>query len=300
MAQKERSKDLLAGLFLLTGVGLFFLSLLVLGRERNLFGLFTPFISYFSDVRGLNVGAPVRLSGISVGRVANIDLSSDFKESRVQVTLEVQDEFVNRIRTDSVASIETQGLLGDKFININNSSLGKPLARNGVIAAVESADLNSIVRKVETLADSTTTGMQAISDLSKAFDPAKLKETVDNLQNITRSLSNSTAASDLSEVIRELKTGNGLLHALIYSPHDGTQFSDSLKSFARATANLEQITESLSKGSGTLGALLIDSKVYDNLVEVTDDAKRSIVLRSVVRSALNDAELGDQASIGKQ
>lgn len=289
MAGKETSKDLLAGLFLLTGIGLFFLSLLVLGKERNLFGRFTSFSSYFSDVRGLNVGAPVRLSGISVGRVSKIDLSRDFKESRVQVTIEVQDSFVDRIRTDSKASIETQGLLGDKFININNSSSGDPLETGGVINAMESPDLDKIIRKVEALADTATTGIQAVSDLSNAFDAKRIKDIVEHVQKITKSLSDSTAVSDLSEVAREVKTGNGLLHALIYSPREGAKFGDAINSIATAAKNLEQITNALSKGSGTLGALLIDSKVYDNLVEVTDDAKRSLVLRSVVRSALNDA-----------
>jgi len=53
--------------------------------------------------------------------------------------------------------------------------------------------------------------------------------------------------------------------------------------------NLKQASAALAKGSGTLGALLMDSRLYDNLIEVTDDAKRSLILRQAIRSSLEGA-----------
>jgi phospholipid/cholesterol/gamma-HCH transport system substrate-binding protein len=288
MAKGETSKDLLAGLFLLTGIGLFFLSIFVLGKERNLFGVFVPYNAFYSDVRGLNVGAPVRLGGIAVGRVAGIGLPEDINDARVMVALEVQEQFATRIRTDSTATIETQGLLGDKFINISGAGTGTQLPAAGTLASRESADLNNIIRKVEALADNATAGLQSVTDLTKALDPKRISEIVESVRKITHDLSSSPIGSDLAEVIREIRTGNGLLHTLIFEPSDGRKIQESIAAFTRVANNLDQITGALSKGSGTLGALLLDSKVYDNLVEVTDDAKRSVVLRSVVRSALNE------------
>jgi len=296
MAVKETSKDLLAGVFLLTGIGLFFLSLLVLGRERNLFGVFVPFSTFYADVRGLNVGAPVRLGGIAIGRVAAVDLAADPLDARVQVKFEVQDKYSYRIRADSLATIETQGLLGDKFINLSAAGSGAELSAGSIIQSREAADLGNIIRKVETLAETASAGIQSVSDLAKAVDPKKIAATVDSLHNISvslnKSLGDNSIVADISSVLREVKTGSGLLHNMIYPSAEGAQLAQSvtqsLKDFAKVANNLEQITGGLSKGSGTLGALLVDSKVYDNLVEVTDDAKRSFVLRSVVRSALNE------------
>ena len=56
---------------------------------------------------------------------------------------------------------------------------------------------------------------------------------------------------------------------------------------AKAAENLKTTTDALAHGTGTLGALLVDPKLYDNLVEVTDGAKRSFLLRHAVRSSLN-------------
>lgn len=288
MASKETSKDLLAGLFLLTGICLFFLSVLILGRERNLFGSFVRYSTVYSDVRGLNVGAPVRLGGISVGRIATVALSPDVSDSRVVVTIEVLDEYAARIRADSTATIETQGLLGDKFINISTSGTGAALPPGGMLASHEAADLNNIIRKVEALADTASSGITAVTDISKAIDAKKIAAVVDSLHKVATSLDTNTALSDLSGIVREVKTGSGLLHNLIFPSPEADQLSSSLKAFANAGQHLEKITAALAQGSGTLGALLVDSKVYDNLVEVTDDAKRSFVLRSVVRSALNE------------
>ena len=85
----------------------------------------------------------------------------------------------------------------------------------------------------------------------------------------------------------EVRHGNGLLHGLIYGEETG-ELGKMSKLLNRILENLDKASTSLAKGSGTLGALLMDSTLYDNMIEVTDDAKRSLLLRSAIRSTLND------------
>jgi phospholipid/cholesterol/gamma-HCH transport system substrate-binding protein len=97
----------------------------------------------------------------------------------------------------------------------------------------------------------------------------------------------SVAAHSIQKVLHQLETGEGILHELLYTSVEpgleplGTRLE-------RIITNLDQATTSLAKGGGTLGALLIDSTLYDNLVDVTDEAKRSYVLRSAIRATMEE------------
>jgi phospholipid/cholesterol/gamma-HCH transport system substrate-binding protein len=98
----------------------------------------------------------------------------------------------------------------------------------------------------------------------------------------------ATAAKDLGALAREVKTGNGFLHDLIYgdSASERGSLAEIMSKFTATAENLRLASDALARGSGTLGALLIDPQLYENLVEVTDGAKRSFILRKAIRSSL--------------
>lgn len=97
----------------------------------------------FTSVTGLRTGSPVYIWGIEVGRVENIAM--DQKEQKAVVELKIKKGVV--IYDDAIASIKTEGLIGDKYLNIDPGGSGEPLAQGGVIAdtqpAVEVTDLIS-------------------------------------------------------------------------------------------------------------------------------------------------------------
>src|SRR5690606_4913443 len=95
----------------------------------------------------------------------------------------------------------------------------------------------------------------------------------------------AVTAEQLNEILVEIEEGNGTMNSLIYgeSPEGVDEILARLSNTAK---NLEIASEALAQGGGTLGALLVDSSLYDNLVEVTDGAKRSYILRSAIRRSL--------------
>jgi phospholipid/cholesterol/gamma-HCH transport system substrate-binding protein len=94
-----------------------------------------------------------------------------------------------------------------------------------------------------------------------------------------------STAQVITSVIKQIKDGDGLIHDLIYSS-ERNELSDMLERLATSAAHLEKTTQALASGSGTLGALIVDPSLYENLVEVTDDAKRSFLLRQAIRGSL--------------
>jgi len=111
--QRNSTRDLVVGLFVLMGIGtLAYLSLKVGGLE---FGGEKRIVLYatFNDIGGLSVRAPVRVAGVKIGQVSAIDLDEDL---RAEVALLVESNL--GLSIDSSAAIRTSGLLGDQFISV--------------------------------------------------------------------------------------------------------------------------------------------------------------------------------------
>ncbi len=282
------ANELKAGLFFALAVIAFCASIWVLGKERELFASLEQFNTSFSNVAGLSPGAPVRLGGITVGRVSGIEFGQSSADSRVYVSFLVNSRYVDRVRADSVASIETQGLLGDKYLSLSLATGNSTIAPGSTIPGREPADLQATVTRVQAVIDDTAavakdlrTFAGTLSDVSAAlksgdgllhtlvYDP-KGKEVVASLRLAIDRL--GAAASGIDAMSTEIKDGGGM-RALVQNLHE-------------VTADLKSASRALAHGEGTLGALLVDSQLYDNLIEVTDGAKRSFLLREAIRSTL--------------
>jgi len=97
----------------------------------------------FTSVTGLRPGSPVYIWGIEVGKVEKITM--DQKEQKAVVEVKIKKGIV--VYDDAIASIKTEGLIGDKYLNIDPGGSGDPLGNGGIITdtqpAVEVADLIS-------------------------------------------------------------------------------------------------------------------------------------------------------------
>lgn len=346
--------ELAAGIFLLAAMALFALSVWVLGREREIFAEQREYFTMFRDVKGLAVGAPVRLGGITIGRVAEIGFSSNLQDPSIHVKLLINEQYLERLHVDSKVSLETQGLLGDRFLSISTGQTPKQLLPGATIQSIEASDMADILEKAGRIAENTvkisesadeffrkfkddtlvslTEASQHIAALTKEIEQGSgllhrliyskkdgddimkmLTDTSADLRGIMRGINEGdgllnalihgeeggktlrslsqtaenlgTAAAHISEMAQEIKSGQGIAHDLIYggSPEGLAAIIEKLN---QTVENLRLASEALSKGSGTLGALLVDPQLYDNLVEVTDEAKRSLILREAIRASL--------------
>ena len=96
-------------------------------------------------------------------------------------------------------------------------------------------------------------------------------------------LSGSLAGVD--EIIREIRSGDGLVHRLIYEPFDDHRV---LEDFSATTASLQRILDKIEKGEGTLGLLVNDPTVFEDLQSVLGGARRSRLLRSMIRMSVDE------------
>jgi outer membrane protein OmpA-like peptidoglycan-associated protein len=149
-------------------MALVFLSIgvFLIGNKDFLFSSTYRLKAEFQNVAGLNNGAAVRIGGIHQGTVKEIDLPSQ-PDGKVTVVMKVKSETRNIIKKDSRASIKTEGLLGDKYVEISFGSLkADPIGEDGTIASETQRDMSE---QAQQIADEARAGMVAFRDNMEAL-----------------------------------------------------------------------------------------------------------------------------------
>jgi len=224
----QTKRNLRVGALTLAALVLLAVAILTIGQRQQIFTRHTRYRTSFANVTGLQVGSPVRLSGVDVGFVKQIELPTDPDAGRITVWFTVDAAYTERIREDTVASIKTIGLLGDKYLAVRTGS--------------PSAD-----RVLE-------------GGLVQGRDPAEVEELVAGGEDLMENL--VSISSSLKVILHRIESGEGLLGELTRTPEGEEKFSD----VARTTvAELREILRRLESGEGVLGRLLTDDAMADDL-----------------------------------
>lgn len=132
-----RNLEILVGFFMIIGFSaLAFLALKVSGLTDESAKESYKIYAHFENIGGLTVRAKVTMSGVTVGRVTNIELDPKRLNAKVEMSI---DKNINYISSDSIAAIQTAGVLGEKYIAISMGGDDKSLAEGGEIKDTQSA-----------------------------------------------------------------------------------------------------------------------------------------------------------------
>ena len=168
--KKGYSQDVLLGLFVLLGLVLAFLAVFFIGKEKRLFDRRVTIETTFSNVAGLAIGADVLLSGVVIGSVNKINfpnielMQSNSKD--VTVILDISKKSIKWIREDSIARIDSKGLLGDKIVNITIGSYESPqILPEGRVKSLPSVDFNKALLKAQDILDNVSETVTDVRDV---------------------------------------------------------------------------------------------------------------------------------------
>src|SRR5271163_2819240 len=120
--KKQRGLTWKVGLFAICASVLFLGTLFIIGKQKNLFGSVFQIQAVFSNVGGLKIGNNVRFGGITVGTIDDIQILSD---TTMKVVMAIQSNVRRFIKTDATASIGSEGLMGDKVIEISPGTFNR-------------------------------------------------------------------------------------------------------------------------------------------------------------------------------
>ncbi len=213
----------------------------------------------FSNVQGLAEGAPVRLQGRDVGLVSKIYFAPGFREKPIEVVLELDQSIQARVRENSTASIQTMGLLGDKYVEISHGSPpAKVIRADGAVKSTNPPDLYAVIEKGDKI-------LTNVVNISKSLDQFTAEfATPENRANFSQTF------RSMRNIVTEVEKGDGFLHSVIYKPKPGDVVDD----LSQAADDLHAILEDIRNGTGNAGTALRDlSATMANVRDITKRMK---------------------------
>lgn len=239
-------------------------------------GLFTSRITvkcYFDNAEGLRIGAPVRLSGVDIGNVTKISIVSlrDKQLTPVEVTMKISTKYHDSMRRDSMASLETAGVLGETYIDIDSSqAVGAMLQDGDTLPTVVHPDFNQVVRASQ----STLQNLDALlkrADRILAFAESGKGSLGKLIYDPTLYNRFSATVGEFQNIVQQVGNGEGSLGRLISR-------NDAYDKFLSTLDKINTIVDEMQQGKGTAGKFLKDPSIYNNandtisnLKKITDD-----------------------------
>jgi phospholipid/cholesterol/gamma-HCH transport system substrate-binding protein len=265
----EKSNNLKTGFFVFFGTVITVFSIIILGGDKKLFASYNKYSINFKQVQGLNIGSVVSLSGINIGNVVQMDFSS--QDDSVLVTLNVEQQFANRITNDSLASIKTQGALGDRYIFITSGNNGsRPLDAGALIKSDDEGDFFDIISKkgpqISNAANVIDEMKLLLENLNKNNNPGKL---IENLVIASKQIENLSKEGQL--LFQDARGANN-------------------KELKQAISHLNSILKKIDNGEGTLGALINDSTIHERLTSILGKSPRNSYLKPLIRATIKSKD----------
>jgi len=221
----ELTRKLIVGIFVAVCLALFGVGLFLIGNSSQMFTKSFNVYADFAKITGIQNGGKVRVAGMDAGTVTLIEVPSR-PDAKFRIHFRIVEKLHPVVRQDSAVSIQTDGLLGNKYLQIEAGSVGSPLAREGsMIQGKEPFDWSDLMEQLNGVVKQVNGIMAGVKDQL-----------------------NST----LSEIQSTAKSANLLIDTAT------PQVRDILASAGKIGANLNQIIDGVQAGQGTVGALFKD------------------------------------------
>jgi len=268
--QKVAWAQLRVGILVLVSLGVLAVAIFFISGQVGFLSKRYLLKTYFSGAGGVREGSEVRLAGIPVGNVSSIHISPHTEPERaVEIDLRISSHYQDQIREDSVATLETSGLLGEAYVNISRGGPGKKTLHNAeVLQGHEEADIKQIVQN----ANDVVSNLRVLSaTLNKITNQVQAGEgSVGKLiydQGFYNRL--NASASSVERLIGRVESGQGTVGKLLTD--------DAV--FQRTVATLDHVDrllEDVQHGKGSAAKFINDPTVYNDVQQLVSRANTLI------------------------
>lgn len=302
MAQRKQLTwaELRVGLFVLVGlfilmVGIFYVT------GAGFLGPKYRVITYLPEVEGMKPGAPVDLDGVEVGNVQSVALTPHptDRQHNITLVLRIERKYQREIRTDSKASLVTQGLLGDRYVTITRGVTGSVIPTNGVVQSSQQGDIKQIVERGADVAENLNTLTVQLNQVMNRVNRGEgtigkilnnpslydhLDSAVSKIDAMTTSIQEGhgsigklvesdelyekadSAMGKVDDAMTAIHDQKGAVGKLIYDP----SAYNSIKGAAEKT---DALLGDVRAGKGTLGKLATDDTLFANLRDASANVR---------------------------
>lgn len=217
-----QKRNLTVGIFLVAGIALFTLGLFLIGKQHNIFGRHFEVYTEFANLDGLTKGGKVKIAGFDGGEVVGITLP-DSPRAKFRLRLRLEERVHAVVRADSVVTIATEGVVGDKFLLIHAGTAQSAEAPSGAtLPGKEPLELADLMEKSAGLLSNAGGTMKTVG--------LKLNETLDAA---------TTTMRNANDVVVGLKEGKGTAGMLLRDESTAKRIRQTVESIQKTADSLK-------------------------------------------------------------
>ncbi len=256
----DRKNYLISGLFISALLTVVMVTIFMLNKENPLFSSSITLVTEVKSAQNLKDGAGVQLRGIKVGSVKSIE----FKNlETLRINLSVLKTYAEWIKVDSEISFKTQGVLGDKFLEISGGTeAASRIEDNGFIKADEDSKIDHIITKGEDLVVAAGSVLTKFDRILSSVEDKRLEKILINLENLS---------ANTNKVMTTLNDKN---------------LTQTIANFKNSSNSLNNMMTRIEEGPGTLHALIYDQGLHEDLRSLVGGANRNKVLKFFIRESI--------------
>jgi len=281
----QEGNNIKLGVFVIAGLFVLILSFYMIGKNQNLFGSGFELKTRFYNLNGLVEGNNVLFSGIHAGTVKDIAI---FNDTSIEVTLVIDKKIRSYIHKNAITSIGTEGLMGNKVVNITPGKGQSATAEEGdVLAAEKIASTDEMLQTLSKTNQNVAVISEAVKRAVLRVDSSALLELLNDrnigaslkssLVNIYKATANANKMTQgLNDLVRQMKNGKGTAGLLLSDTAFAGDLKQAMAKVRAAGDNANQMTVQMNdmvkeirlqmlNGKGPLNTLLKDSVMAGNL-----------------------------------
>jgi phospholipid/cholesterol/gamma-HCH transport system substrate-binding protein len=265
------------GIIVFAALVLFAGAAVVVGGKMGFFLRRTSYFARFPNSQGLVAGGQVRLAGVTVGAVREIEVPKKPGQD-LTIHFDIERKYQHLVKTDSRVEIKTIGLLGDKYLEVAPGSPEKPdLEPDHEIIAFRGAELDKILAGSGDLVDNVVAMSKSLKNILSRTEKGEgflgeITSPGPQGEALSKSLRQTLDSANL--LLKDVRQGNGLLGRLLRDKGLADEVSGELKS---ATASLSRILQNVERGTATgeglVPALLSDAEGKKKFFAMVDSLK---------------------------
>jgi phospholipid/cholesterol/gamma-HCH transport system substrate-binding protein len=274
-----KNSPVLSGIFVFTALLLFTAGLFLIGNQHKAFSRHMDYYTEITDINGIVAGSQVRLSGFNAGQVTAIALPVQ-PTGRFRIRLHIDSKLGPLIRENSLVTVETDGIVGAKFLQIHEGTSGSQQARLGsTLPSAEPFELSALETKVSGIVD---TANSTIGDLRGRLDGTidSIHATVDNADGMV---------SNANGIVTGVRRGQGTVGMLLTDPQTELQVKQAVASAQQTAANLSQASLQVGQMITDLKQRNLGQKAEDTLNNAKDATQQLDQTSRLVDTTLTEA-----------
>jgi phospholipid/cholesterol/gamma-HCH transport system substrate-binding protein len=256
----DKKNYLISGIFISVLLAIVMVTIFMLNKENPLFSSTVYIKTRTKSAQNLKEGAAVQLLGIKVGSVQSIEFVN---LSTLEITLGVTQKYHTWIKADSQVAFKTQGVLGDKFLEISGGTETSPTILEGDILNMnEDSQIEKIITKSEDLIVAAGSALTKFDKILGKVEDNRIDKILMNLESLS---------ANTNKVMVTL---------------NDKSFGQSLTNLKSSTETLARVSKRIEEGPGSMHALIYDQGLHEDLRVLFGGANRSKVLKYFIRESI--------------